>query len=154
MRGRVEKLPPGARRPDFIQVAVFGLSLALLAWSTAGLIANPDFATGARASSQLVLGVDFNGWHALSGFALFLPGLFFSLRRDWAFLFALAAVVSLVATGVWALLDTRPVGLFPFDHNTADAILHVSSAGAYAAAVGIQVIKDRYEREPLRLSRP
>src|SRR5947209_7364646 len=85
------------KRPAFIQVAVFSISLAFLVWNVAGLIANPDFSTGGDATSSQVLGVDFNGWHAVLGFALFGPGLFFALRKDWALLFALAAIVSLVA---------------------------------------------------------
>ena len=68
---------------------------------------------------------------------LFGPGLVFALRPHWAFVFAVVAAVALAATGVWALFDTRPAGLFPFDNNEADAILHLGSAGAYAAAAAI-----------------
>src|SRR5882672_10661596 len=64
------------------QVAVLVVSLARLAWSVAGLIANPDFATGDAATAKQVLGVDFNGWHALSGILLALPGLLGARRAD------------------------------------------------------------------------
>lgn len=121
--------------PAFIQVAVFVISLTFLAWSVAGLIANPDFATGTDATSTQVLGIDFNGWHAISGLALFGPGLFFALRKEWALLFALVATVSLLASGAWALLDTRPAGVLYFKHNEADAALHFGSAAAYGLAV-------------------
>ena len=129
------------KRPAFIQVAVFLISLAFLVWSVAGLIANPDFATGSDATSRQVLGIDFNGWHAVLGFALFGPGLLFALRKHWALLFALAAIVSLVASGSWALLDTRPVDVLYFQHNGADAALHFSSAAAYGIAVIIHWLR-------------
>jgi hypothetical protein len=86
--------------PVFIQKAVFVISAALLAWSVAGLIANPSFETGAGATSPRVLGVEFNGWHAISGFLLFGPGLLSALRRDWAQLFAVAAALLLVISGI------------------------------------------------------
>jgi hypothetical protein len=128
-------------RPAFIQVAVFLISLAFLVWSVAGLIANPDFATGSDATSTQVLGIDFNGWHAVLGFALFGPGLLFALRKHWALLFALAAIGSLVASGSWALLDTRPADVLYFQHNGADAALHFGGAAAYGVAVVIHWLR-------------
>jgi hypothetical protein len=128
--------------PAFVQRGVLVVSLVLLAWSVAGMIANPDFTTGAGATSVRVLGVDMNGWHALSGFLLFGPGLVAARSRDLAVLFSYAAIGALVVTGVWALLDSRPAGLFPFDHAHADAILHFGSATAYAVVLGI----DRWGR--------
>jgi hypothetical protein len=133
-------------RPAFIQTAVFAISFVLLAWSVAGLIANPDFATGNGATSTQVLGIDFNGWHAVSGFALFGPGLLFALRKDWALLFSLAAVVALVASGAWALADTRPAGVLYFQHNRADALLHFGSAAAYGSAALVYWLRGRRGR--------
>jgi Domain of unknown function (DUF4383) len=138
------------KRPAFIQVLVFGISLAFLSWSVAGLIANPDFATGTDATTKQVLGIDFNGWHAVSGVALFGPGLFFALRKDWALLFALAAIVSLVASGAWALLDTRPANVLYFKHNRADAALHFGSAAAYGLAVLVYWLQGRRRRGAAR----
>jgi Domain of unknown function (DUF4383) len=131
------------KRPAFIQVAVFSISLAFLVWNVAGLIANPDFSTGGDATSSQVLGVDFNGWHAVLGFALFGPGLFFALRKGWASLFALAAIVSLVGSGIWALLDTRPAEVLYFQHNGADAALHFDGAAAYGVAVVVHGLRSR-----------
>jgi hypothetical protein len=127
----------GAGAWSFVQRGVFVVSVVLLAWSVAGLIANPDFTTGAGATSVRVLGVDMNGWHALSGFLLFGPGLIACRNRDLSILFAKVAILALVVTGVWALLSDRPAGLFPFDHAHADAILHFGSATAYAIVLGI-----------------
>ena len=56
-----------AARGPFVQRAVVAIFLALLAWRIAGLIANPDFATGGQATAEQVLFVGFNGWHASRG---------------------------------------------------------------------------------------
>ena len=48
----------------------------------AGLIAEPSFDFGDGAVTEQVLGVDFNGVHALSGFLLFLPAYYFALRPN------------------------------------------------------------------------
>lgn len=129
------------KRPAFIQVAVFLISLAFLVWNVAGLIANPDFSTGSDITGRQVLGVDFNGWHAVLGFALFGPGLLFALRKHWALLFAVAAIVSLVASGSWALLDTRPADVLYFQHNGADAALHFAGAATYGVAIIIHWLR-------------
>jgi hypothetical protein len=142
VNGQDERSAAG-KRPAFIQVAVFLTSLVFLLWSIAGLVANPDFATGADATSSRVLGVDFNGWHALLGIALFGPGLFFARRKDWALLFALAAIASLVASGIWALVDTRPADVLYFQHNGADAALHFGSAVAYGVSVVVHGLQTR-----------
>jgi hypothetical protein len=117
-----------------IQRAVVVISLLLLAWSGAGLIANPDFATGDAATTERVLWVDFNGWHALSGILLATPGFLAARRADWSYAFALVAAAALIATGVWALFDTRPAGILPFENNEADALLHVGFASLYVGA--------------------
>jgi len=62
-------------------VAIAG-SLAVLVWSVPGLIVNPDFALGDEATSVRVLGVDMNGWHALSGFLVAVLGLFVARRAS------------------------------------------------------------------------
>ena len=111
--------------------AVIG-SLAVLLWSVPGLIVNPDFATGDAATSERVLGVDMNGWHAVSGFLVAIPGLLIARRADLAPLFDLAAAVSLYATGIWALFSTEVAGgLFVFPHNEADAVLHFMTASIF-----------------------
>ncbi|MGZ5310455.1 MAG: DUF4383 domain-containing protein [Solirubrobacterales bacterium] len=113
--------------------AILG-SLAVLVWSVPGLIINPDFSTGDAATSEVVLGVDMNGWHALSGFPVALPGLFAALRPSWAAPFDVAAAAALVATGVWALLDAHAAaGLFYFPNSSGDAILHFATASIFAA---------------------
>lgn len=104
--------------------------------AVAGFIANPSFATGEAATSVQVLGVDFNGWHALAGLLIFAPGFFVLHRRDWARLYALAVIVSLVPSGIWAMFDSRPAGIWPFVHQASDAVLHLANAALYAALLG------------------
>jgi hypothetical protein len=108
-------------------------SIAVLVWSVPGLIINPDFATGDAATSERVLGVDMNGWHAVSGFLIAIPGLLIAARRqDLAPIFDLAAGASLIATDVWALASTEVAGgLFFFPHNEADAVLHFATASIF-----------------------
>lgn len=127
--------------------AILG-SLVVLAWSVPGLIVNPDFATGDSASSELVLGVDMNGWHAVSGFLVAVPGLFAALRRSWSGAFVVAGAASLIATGVWALFDTQPVaGLFHFPNNVGDALLHFGTSAIFVAgAVHYFLVEPRRSR--------
>ena len=123
----------GAERPLApVQWAAILGSTAVLVWSVPGLIANPDFATGDGATSEVVLGVDMNGWHALSGFLVALPGYLAALRANWSAAFCVAAAGSLIATGVWALADTYPVGgVFYFPNGGADAALHFATSAIF-----------------------
>jgi hypothetical protein len=116
----------------FSQWAAIIGSLIVVLWSIAGLIANPDFATGNSATTERVLAVDMNGWHALSGFLVGIPGFFAALRREWAGLFNIAAGASLSATAVWALAEAHVFGgLLYLPHGGADATLHFSVAAIF-----------------------
>lgn len=113
--------------------AILG-SIAVLVWSVPGLIANPDFATGDSATSERVLGVDMNGWHALSGFLVAVPALLVATRPYLAALFVSSAAASLITTAVWALLDSHLAGgLFYFPNNQTDALLHFGTATIFLA---------------------
>jgi hypothetical protein len=113
--------------------AILG-SIAVLVWSVPGLIANPDFHIGDSATSVRVLGVDMNGWHAVSGFLVAIPGFFAALRRSWSALFDLAAAGALLSTAVWAALSTQVAGgLFYFPHGDADALLHIGTSMIFLA---------------------
>ena len=116
--------------------AILG-AIAVLTWSIPGLIVNPDFATGHAATSKLVLGVDMNGWHAVSGFLVAIPALIVAARPYRAAIFVPFAAASLIATAVWALLDTRPAaGLFYFPNNYGDALLHLATSAIFLAGAG------------------
>jgi Domain of unknown function (DUF4383) len=125
------------------QVGVMAICVFQLGWALAGFIAEPSFATGADAPTEQVLGVDFNGWHALSGLLLFGPGVVFALRPDWALLFAVAAGVLLVITGVWALASTQVALVFTFPNNEADAVLHLATGALFLVIAAAQRRRDR-----------
>jgi hypothetical protein len=111
--------------------AVLGAA-TILVWSIPGLLLNPDFATGDAATAKTVLGVDMNGWHALSGFLVAVPALLAARRADWAGAVDLATAASLIATAIWALASTRlAFGLFSFPHHEADALLHLATASIF-----------------------
>ena len=94
----------------FGQRALVVLASLQLLWAAAGFIAEPSFHLGADAPTEKVLGVDFNGVHALSGFLLFLPAFYFARRPDWALYYDVNAAAALYITGIWGLLR-RAAGL-------------------------------------------
>jgi hypothetical protein len=123
------------RRPFTpVQWTAVAGALAILLWSVPGMIANPDFSVGRSATAVRVLGVDMNGWHALSGFLVAIPALILAPRPHLAARYNLFAAAALVATGIWALLNVRLAGgLLYFPNNEADAILHFATAAIFAA---------------------
>jgi len=133
---------PGSRW-TFAQWGIVVLAVVQLAWAVAGLIAEPTFDFGDGASTQRVLGVDFNGVHALSGFLLFLPAFYFALKPRWAVLYAIYVAVALLVTGIWAIFSTSPAGIFTFPNNGADAVLHITTGALFAIVATIQLGLDR-----------
>lgn len=127
----------------FAQWGIVVLAVIQLAWALAGLIAEPSFHFGDGAPTQRVLGVDFNGVHALSGLLLFGPAFFFALKPRWAVLYAIYVAVALIITGLWAIWSTSPAGIFTFPNNDADAILHISTGILFALVATIQLALDR-----------
>jgi Domain of unknown function (DUF4383) len=123
--------------------AILG-SIAVLVWSVPGLIANPDFHIGSEATSVRVLGVDMNGWHAVSGFLVAIPGFSAALRRSWSALFDLAAAGALLSTAVWPALSTQVAGgLFYFPHGDADALLHIGTSTIFLAGAAHHYLAGR-----------
>lgn len=109
-------------------------SLVVVLWSIPGLIINPDFTIGDGATSKLVLGVDMNGWHAVSGLLVGIPGLAAALQVRLSALFTPVAAGGLLGTAFWALFTDMPVGgLFFFPNPTGDVILHVITSGFFVA---------------------
>ena len=89
----------------FAQKALVVLAALQLLWATAGFIAEPSFQIGSDAPTEKVLWVDFNGYHALSGFLLFLPAFYFARRPDWALYYTIYVAAALFITGIWALFE-------------------------------------------------
>jgi Domain of unknown function (DUF4383) len=145
MAGALRSQLGEARRPfSPVQWAAVIGSLTVLVWSVPGLIVNPDFGTGDAARSVVVLGVDMNGWHALSGFLVAVPGLVLAFRPRLAAIFNVSAAASLIATAIWALLDTQPAGgLFSFPHNGTDALLHFATSTIFLAGAAHYYLVER-----------
>ncbi len=127
----------------FAQKAVVVLAALQLLWATAGLIAEPSIDFGEDAVTERVLGVDFNGVHALSGFLLFLPAFYFALRPKWALYYAIYVAAALISTGIWALFSTQPAWVFTFPNNSADGVFHIVTGVAFAIIAAIQLGLDR-----------
>jgi hypothetical protein len=127
----------------FAQWGIVVIAIVQLAWAVAGLVAEPSFHFGDGAPTERVLGVDFNGVHALSGFLLFGPAFFFALKPRWAILYAIYVAVALLATGFWAIWSTSPAGVFTFPNNDADAVLHLSTGALFLLVATIQLGLDR-----------
>jgi hypothetical protein len=117
-----------------VQWAAVAGALAVLVWSVPGLIVNPDFSTGDAATAERVLGVDMNGWHAVSGFLIAVPALVLAPRPHLAARFLPLAAAGLIATAVWALISTQLAGgLFYFPNNETDALLHLGTSLIFLA---------------------
>jgi len=127
----------------FAQKAIVVLAALQLLWATAGLIAEPSIDFGEDAVTERVLGVDFNGVHAISGFLLFLPAFYFALRPKWALYYAIYVAGALIVTGIWALFSTQPAWVFTFPNNDADGIFHIATGTVFAIVAAIQLRLDR-----------
>lgn len=134
-----------AARPawTFAQKGIVVLAVVNLAWSLAGFIAEPSFSTAADAPTERVLGVDFNGWHSLSGLLLFAPAFFFALRPAWALFYALYAGGVLFLTSIWIALSTEPLFVLTLPNNESDAVFHFAMAFAFLGVATIQLTRDR-----------
>lgn len=128
-------------RFDTAQILALVGCLAVMLWSIPGLLINPDFSIGASATSEVFLGVDMNGWHAVSGFLVVVPVLIVLGNPRLLPWVQGAARVSLYATAIWAMLSEHPAGgLFYFPNPTGDVLLHlvVGSIFVAGAAVGLR----------------
>ncbi len=107
-----------------------------------GFIAEPSFATGPGAPTVQILGMDYNGWHALAGLALFGPGLVFCLRKSWSVLYLLAGAV---AGGLPASGPVLPSGRLrvhlspPQHHRCGRALRHRGGVMAGVAVIQIRL---------------
>ena len=130
-------------RWTFAQWAIVVIAAFQIGWAIAGLLAEPSFHFGDGAPTERVLGVDFNGVHALSGFLLFGPAFYFALKPRWALLYAIYVAAALIVTGLWAIWSTSPAGIFTFPNNNADAILHLATGALFGIVAAIQLGLDR-----------
>ncbi len=107
-----------------------------------GFIAEPSFATGPGAPTVQIMGMDYNGWHAVAGLALFGPGLVFCLRKSWSVLYLLLAAVAGALPGIWAFFSNQVAFVFSFPNNTTDAVVHMITAAVMIAVAAVQIRLD------------
>lgn len=126
-------------RWSFLQYAVFLIALVHVVWAIAGWIAQPSFAIGEQAPTTSVVCMDYNGWHAVAGLALFGPALFLAVRKSWAAWWCIAAALGGgFAAGIWAWFSHRVAWIFTFPHNHMDAVVHIATGVILLGLVGIQ----------------
>lgn len=141
-------------RWSFAQWGLLVISVLHVVQAAVGYVAEPSFATGPDAPTAQVLGMDFNGWHAVAGVALFGPGLLFALRNSWAVAYLILAAVGAALPGVWALFSHQVAWIFTFPNNITDAIVHIATAAVMLAVAGVQVRQDGGLRNSLADLRP
>ena len=140
--------PP--KRWTLAQWGLLVIALIHVPWAVAGFIAEPSFAIGPDAPTASVLGMDYNGWHAVAGLMLFVPGLFLAVRNSWSVLYLLFAGVSGGLSGVWALASSRVLYVLHMPNHIPDAILHLVTATIMVAIAVIQVRRDGGWRNTLQ----
>jgi hypothetical protein len=124
---------------SFAQAGLLIISVFHVVQAVIGFIAEPSFATGPNAPTVQVLGMDYNGWHAVAGLALFGPGLVFAVRKSWAVLYLLVAAVAGALPGIWAFFSHQVAYVFSFPNNTTDAVVHLVSAAVMVAVAAVQI---------------
>ncbi|MGV9799029.1 DUF4383 domain-containing protein [Mycobacterium sp. NPDC003449] len=107
-----------------------------------GFILEPSFATGPGAPTVQLFGMDYNGWHAVAGLALFGPGLILCWRKSWSVLYLLLAAVAGALPGIWAFFSNQVAYVFSFPNNVTDAVVHLVTAAAMLAVAGVQIRLD------------
>jgi hypothetical protein len=123
------------REARTFRFTLLALCVVILVHDVVALAINPDFGIGANAKTVEFMWVDYNGWHAIAGFALFGPGLLAWRHADLARIYASAVVVSLLVTAGWGLLDANPLGVLSLPDQRADAIFHIGVAAIFAVAL-------------------
>jgi hypothetical protein len=127
---------------SFAQWGLLVICVAHLVQAVVGFIMEPSFATGPDAPTVQLLGMDYNGWHAVAGLALFGPGLYFARRKSWAVLYLIAAAVAGALPGIWAFFSHQVAYVFTFPNNVTDAIVHLVTAAVMLAVAGVQMRLD------------
>jgi hypothetical protein len=124
---------------SFAQIGLLIISALHVIQAVIGFIVEPSFATGPGAPTVQILGMDYNGWHAVAGLALFGPGLVFAMRKSWSVLYLLFAAVAGALPGIWALFSHQVAYVFTFPNNITDAVVHFVTAAVMIAVAVTQI---------------
>lgn len=129
-------------RWSFAQVGLLIICVFHVIQAVIGFILNPSFATGPTAPTVQLLGMDYNGWHAVAGLALFAPGLVFAMRKSWSVLYLLLAAIAGALPGIWAFFSRQVAYVFNFPNNVTDAVVHLVTAAIMVAVAAVQIRMD------------
>lgn len=129
-------------RWSFAQVGLLIICVFHVIQAVIGFILNPSFATGPTAPTVQLLGMDYNGWHAVAGLALFAPGLVFEMRKSWSVLYLLLAAIAGALPGIWAFFSHQVAYVFNFPNNVTDAVVHLVTAAIMVAVAAVQIRMD------------
>ncbi|BBX61341.1 hypothetical protein MSAS_05150 [Mycobacterium saskatchewanense] len=129
-------------RWSFAQIGLLIICVFHVIQAVIGLIIEPSFATGPNAPTVQLLGMDYNGWHAVAGLALFAPGLVLAARKSWAVLYLLLAAIAGALPGIWAFFSHQVAYVFTFPNNTTDAVVHLVTAAVMFAVAAVQIRMD------------
>jgi hypothetical protein len=129
-------------RWSFAQVGLLIICVFHVIQAVIGFILNPSFATGPTAPTVQLLGMDYNGWHAVAGLALFAPGLVFAMRKSWSVLYLLLAAIAGALPGIWAFFSHQVAYVFNFPNNVTDAVVHLVTAAIMVAVAAVQIRMD------------
>jgi len=126
-------------------VAQWGLlviSVVHVGIAIVGFIAEPSFATGPGSPTAQVALMDYNGWHAVAGLALFGPGVLFAVRSSWAVAYLFVGGIAGALPGVWALFSHQVAVVFTFPNNITDAVVHFVTGAVMIGLAALQVRLD------------
>ena len=129
-------------RWSFAQVGLLIICAFHVIQAVIGLTIEPSFATGPNAPTVQLLGMDYNGWHAVAGLALFGPGLVFAIRKSWSVLYLILAAIAGALPGIWAFFSHQVAVVFSFPNNTTDAVVHLVTAAVMLAVAVVQIRMD------------
>lgn len=129
-------------RWSFAQIGLLIIAVFHVIQAVIGFIVNPSFATGPDSPTVQLFGMDYNGWHAVAGLALFAPGLVCAMRKSWAVLYLLLAAVAGALPGIWAFFSHQVAFVFTFPHNITDAVVHLVTAAVMVAVAAVQIRLD------------
>ena len=130
------------KRWSFAQWGLLVIALFHVIQAIIGFILEPSFATGPDAPTVQLLGMDYNGWHAVAGLALFGPGLLLCVRKSWSVLYLLLAAVAGGLPGIWAFFSHQVAFIFAFPNNITDAVVHLVTAAVMLAVAWVQIRLD------------
>ena len=136
-------------RWSFAQIGLLVICVFHVVQAVIGLIVNPSFATGPTAPTVQLLGMDYSGWHAVAGLALFAPGLVFAMRKSWAVLYLLLAAIAGALPGIWAFFSHQVAFVFTFPNNVTDGVVHLVTAAVMVAVAAVQIRMDGGPRNSL-----